>query len=715
MYGTGKAQVSISKARAGGLEKFKLVYTTGEYGVDDAGSILIARRSVSDAQLPQFDDPNKPGFVSVCSDADVLLETSYVTSKYIRPWEAGILIKVRDGSLFPGEKIIIEYGSSAGSGYRMQTFTEKRHIFRVLVDCAGSGNFYDIDDQPEIEITSGPVSMLEVVCPSVVVKGEKTTARVRAMDYYGNVSEDYCEKIKLEACGEYEVDIKNGTGEVQVVFEEETSYYPKVYFPDGRLAGRGNPVLCKKQKPQKNLYWGDMHGQTGETVGTGTPDLYFLFARDKAFMDFCAWQGNDFQVTDELWETICKKSKEYNEEGKFVVFPGYEWSGTTPVGGDYNVYFNRDNPPIHRSYHWQIDMNKRDGSERTPINKLWEEFDGDDTFMATPHVGGRYGNLDYWNDKCNFLLEVHSHHGTFDWLLEDALKKGLKPGVWANSDDHTCRPGLSYPTRPSSRGKFVTFDVNGGYAGVLAENLSRGSLWSAFRLRHCYGTTGKRIYMSVTSGEKMMGDEFATAQNPRIDVEVHATSNVAEIEVHKGVDVVYRYGSELEKKKDSMRIQWSGVRVRSRSKKARWEGNISVKNGSIICAKEFAFNQPDEYILVMSGQQIAFKSATSGDIDGVDIELEWNEDTVIEFASNQGTFEVKAAQILEQDGRQTKDAGGVNQKVEFFCTPNAQSCDAVFAWEDEQAQSGKESAYWVKVIEDDGGMAWSSPMYITKE
>ena len=231
----------------------------------------------------------------------------------------------------------------------------------------------------------------------------------------------------------------------------------------------------------------------------------------------------------------------------------------------------------------------------------------------------------------------------------------MKPGVWANSDDHTCRPGLSYPTRPSSRGKFVTFDVTGGYAGVFAENLSRDSLWRAFRQRHCYGTTGKRIYLSVKSGESMMGDEFVIEQNPKIDVEVHATSPVAEIEVHKGVDVVYRYSNALEKKKDSMRIQWSGVRVRSRSKKARWEGNISVKNGSINCAKEFAFNQPDEHILVMSGQQIAFKSATSGDIDGVDIELEWNENTVIEFASNQGTFEVEGGgQYLEQE-RQTDE------------------------------------------------------------
>ena len=43
------------------------------------------------------------------------------------------------------------------------------------------------------------------------------------------------------------------------------------------------------------LYCGDMHGQTKETVATGSLDLYFSFARDMAGLDFTAWQGNDFR------------------------------------------------------------------------------------------------------------------------------------------------------------------------------------------------------------------------------------------------------------------------------------------------------------------------------------------------------------------------------------------------------------------------------------
>ncbi len=37
-----------------------------------------------------------------------------------------------------------------------------------------------------------------------------------------------------------------------------------------------------------------------------------------------------------------------------MVFPGYEWSGNTATGGDHNVIYLKDDPPIFRSSHWQI-------------------------------------------------------------------------------------------------------------------------------------------------------------------------------------------------------------------------------------------------------------------------------------------------------------------------------------------------------------------------
>jgi len=36
------------------------------------------------------------------------------------------------------------------------------------------------------------------------------------------------------------------------------------------------------------------------------------------------------------------RAAEYNGDGKFVIFPGYEWSGNTGLGGDRNVMFRDD-------------------------------------------------------------------------------------------------------------------------------------------------------------------------------------------------------------------------------------------------------------------------------------------------------------------------------------------------------------------------------------
>ena len=41
--------------------------------------------------------------------------------------------------------------------------------------------------------------------------------------------------------------------------------------------------------------------------------------------------------------------------GAFVIFPGYEWSGNTGLGGDRNVMFMHEGRQIHRSSHALVD------------------------------------------------------------------------------------------------------------------------------------------------------------------------------------------------------------------------------------------------------------------------------------------------------------------------------------------------------------------------
>ncbi len=98
-------------------------------------------------------------------------------------------------------------------------------------------------------------------------------------------------------------------------------------------------------------YWGDLHGQSGETIGMGSAEDYFRYARDAAFVDMVGHQGNDFQITDAFWKKLNRLTAEFDKPGKFVCLPGYEWSGNTGMGGDRNIFYRHEGRPIRRSSH----------------------------------------------------------------------------------------------------------------------------------------------------------------------------------------------------------------------------------------------------------------------------------------------------------------------------------------------------------------------------
>ncbi|HUV55448.1 MAG TPA: hypothetical protein VMW03_09615, partial [Candidatus Krumholzibacteriaceae bacterium] len=51
-----------SDVYAGSMVTWTLVYHVGRYGIDDGGSIRVARRSVSDEENPQLSEPGKSGY-----------------------------------------------------------------------------------------------------------------------------------------------------------------------------------------------------------------------------------------------------------------------------------------------------------------------------------------------------------------------------------------------------------------------------------------------------------------------------------------------------------------------------------------------------------------------------------------------------------------------------------------------------------------------------
>lgn len=180
----------------------------------------------------------------------------------------------------------------------------------------------------------------------LILKGE---------DRWGNPSDKFNGELSLRAIGAITglpQTVRFGIGDFAQVIEglsvaKDGDYLVEVRQGD-RLVATSNPLRVISDTPVRH-YWSDMHGQSGETIGSGTARDYFVFGKERSFVDIIGHQGNDFQITDAFWDDLNKLTAEFNEDGVFLALPGYEWSGNTGLGGDHNIWYKSEGRPIYRS------------------------------------------------------------------------------------------------------------------------------------------------------------------------------------------------------------------------------------------------------------------------------------------------------------------------------------------------------------------------------
>ncbi len=710
------------KVVAGEFSTWTITFTAGEYGIDDGGTLVVAWKSVSDWDTPQFDEGSEPGFTTVTTTGDCLVKARY--NKFVRSFGNSILIDVYRGYIKKGDKITITLGdTSQGSlGMRAQSFCEREHEFRVFLDPCGTNRYEEMPQRLKLQIVPSYHHEIQAVVPATVKVGEPFEIAIRALDEFGNPTDKYVGDVQLALKG-----VQGHSIPASVHFDGTSSNALKIGGCVIDEAGFWNLQISDAQhgylaysnaskaelEPAKRLYWGDMHGQTRQTVGTGMLEDYYSFARDKACIQFTGWQGNDFEVSDATWADIRSYSKKFDEEGKFLVYLGYEWSGTTPQGGDHNVYFLHDNDDFYPSSNWTATSvdNKNNAN---PITELYTKLRKRQDVLLIPHIGGRYANLDYFNYDYSSVIEIHSHHGTFEWFAFDAMQRHMHVGFIAASDDHTCRVGLSYPLSGHGKSASGAFDVASGFTGVFAEALTKEAVWNAIKERHCYASTFDRVYVNTTLGELAMGDAGSVAAATPLEVEAAGTYPIEKLEVFDWDKKFYEKNC-LPRDKKRIRIRWSGVVYRGRGKSQRWDGVIYVAGGKLLQAQKYAFDRIDQGIVIKSDKYLRFTSSTSGDYDGFILEIDGDDNTVIKFSSLAGSASASYKEIVEHGF--SKDMGGLNLKLEMeaaFCEiPKEQYCEYNKLQEKISLPiDGKEHAYWVKVLQTNGNAAWSSPIFV---
>lgn len=310
--------------------------------------------------------------------------------------------------------------------------------------------------------------------------------------------------------------------------------------------------LRNGEKPAKscyNIYWGELHGHSNLSDGIISPDEYFLAARDKARLDFCALTDHDHggvgkkELWGGKWDIVCEKVSKYYEAEKFVTILGYE-RDSYPWYNNLVIYYKNEKGELFRgNIDGQItreeleEILKREDiiavPHTTSVMPSGTDFDSIPLELMTPliEVYSKWGAEEYFGNPYPANIEAR---GGF-W--RDALEKGARMGCMAGSDEHGPNPGMKGKTVITGNLRYE----NPGLTAVLAENLTREAIFDAVKAKRCYASTGARILIDFRINGSVMGSEIKVRQDERrsIYMSIEGESSLSKIYLVKnGADYI---------------------------------------------------------------------------------------------------------------------------------------------------------------------------------
>ena len=729
---------------AGSYQTFTLVYTAGKFGIDDSGSLRICFRFASDQTRPQFENPEWPNYTTVEASNNAVLEYRYDPKGNVRPWDRTMYIKVVKGFLREGDTITVRFGVTDGGspGMRLQTFCEDTFEFRVLVDPIATFNYQPLPEQPIIRVVAGPPESYVAVIPTLRRVGETFSLKLRGEDKWGNPSDKCDTTLRLRATapvanlpdsvtfkpGEFAVEVPdltvNEAGDMTIELLDDSDV----------VVASANPLRIVEQADLLP-YWADLHGQSEETIGTNSAEQYFEFARDKAFVDACSHQGNDFQITNGFWDALNQVTARFDEPGRFVTVPGYEWSGNTGLGGDRNVFFPDEDRQIRRSSHALIPDKSDIETDCNLASELFDAFVANKELdvVAYAHCGGRYADVKLAHDgRIEKSMEVHSSWGSFEWLVQDAFEMGYRIGIVANSDGHKGRPGASYPGAS-------LFGAVGGLTCLLTSELTREGVLDCLRKRRHYATTGGhggRMVIDVTArfdGEgkvyhddpalgpakgyaarsAMMGDIVHLKNGgAELDVDILTTVPIERVDLFNGLDHVETIRPyNQEELGNRIRVVWEGAEYRGRFRQVIWDGTAHLSENRVVDARPINFFNRDKTLDRVGDTGLEWRALTTGNIGGFDV---WVEDAY------GGTLKLETPLIkcgvpLEEIGYEDEvfdNSDILPRYLKVFRLPADNPHRAMrFSRKIDLKDSG-DNPIFIRLTQEDGTLAWTSPIYL---
>ena len=492
---------------AGGRGRFHFVYEAGPEGIAVGGSLQLQVSPFWDWTTPQVLDPSRPGYTEVTTEA---------RGVELRPATIGrqlLGVEVGGRALAAGERVHLVYGAGPERAY-VDRFAERDARFWFVVDADGDGVRGFVETAPAVTVRPGPAARLVLFLPATARPGEEVLLTAALLDAAGNAGPAFEGTIRiggshqgLEAPSEIAFTAADaGRRSVPVRVLAPGIHRLRGHGPAG-LASETNPLRAGEDVPR--ILWGDLHGHSGFSDGTGLPEDWYAYARDVAALDVAALTDHDhwglpfLDSSPELWEHVQAVTRRFHEPGRFVTLLGYEW--TNWIHGHRHVLHFEDEAVIRSS----VDPAFDEPAE------LWAALRGSRALTFAHHSAGGPVATDWStppDPELEPVTEIASVHGSSEALdsprpiyspvpgnfVRDALARGYRLGFVGSGDGHDGHPGLSQLGASS-----------GGLAGILAEERTREAVLEALRARRVYATNGPRIVLDARLGDRPMGSAIA--------------------------------------------------------------------------------------------------------------------------------------------------------------------------------------------------------------
>ncbi len=758
---------------AGTYGTWRLRYTVGAAGVASGGAIRISTDSDTDWGLPQVTAPARAEYLTVHAPPEARLDVVVEDIKSLRlrvhgrPLRPGETVTVTYGDRSGGgpgsraqtfqeaKRYFWVAVDAAGDG-RFVTLPDSPHLTivggaaRKLVAVAPSSVVAGRPFRLLVRVEDAWGNPAHDYQGTLALRAESihipdppgATDSPRAADPPGaanpsssadpslDPTPSFPRKRETTAAAQY-VTFHPKDGGVRVI-ENCTATRPgthRIRVEDAQrgLATHSNPMLCAEQPPPHSLFWADPHG--GQVaLAEKIPD-FFRYARDVAALDFVGYQRNDHMISAADWRAQQEAEAAFAEPGRFVPLPGFEWSPETARGGHHNVYFRRHNQPLRRNSHAQV-ADKSDVDTDLPhVRDLYAAYRHSDA-LITPHVGGAHADLSYHEPAIEPAIEITSTHGSFEWFLEEALARRYTVGFLGGSDSHTGRPGTDTPGYQPRR------YAQAGLTGIYAADLTLEAFFAALQARRCYATTGARIILRVDADSHPMGAAYTSSAPPTVAVSVTGTAPLESIELYRGLERIYAHPLDIAPDPQRVRILWRGASRTSSYSGVIWDGAATIRDGAILAADTLRFDSPRSHLLDVTEHGLKWHSVTCGYRSGVVLTLADTGRAILDLAVNSalisrprfGAYGAAGPQILAHSpaeslacsvslaelaaGAQEFALGPLDRAVAVSLAPQAHGAEtAAFTFTDPAPQPGV-NPYWVRIVQTDMEMAWSSPVFV---